>query len=39
MTLTLKLAGTCTLVASQAGNTIYSPAPSITRSIISTIAE
>jgi hypothetical protein len=39
MTLTLKLAGTCTLVASQAGNTIYNPAPSITRSIISTIAE
>jgi hypothetical protein len=38
MTLTLKLAGTCTLVASQAGNTIYNPAPSITRSIISTIA-
>ena len=38
MTLTLKIAGTCTLVASQAGNSIYNPAPSITRSITLTIA-
>ena len=38
MTLTLKIAGTCTLVASQAGNSIYNPAPSITRSITLTKA-
>jgi len=37
-TLTLKIAGTCTLVASQAGNSFYNGAPSITRSITLTTA-